>query len=135
MNFFFALQCFFEQILPLSIYHMDSASANYPMSDPSWPLSNYGGIKSTLNLDIGTSGTYKIIDNDKRVKEILTELTELHEEEYVDSERFSVDQLTEIQFSQMRKQIVAMEIEIIDLDIKYKLSQNRTDNDYNSIIT
>ena len=49
----------------MSIIHIDAASAHYPMSDPSWPLSNFGGIKSTLKFDIGDSGSYEIFDNNK----------------------------------------------------------------------
>ena len=55
----------------LSIYHMDAASAVIPMSDSKWSLTNYGGIKSTLKLDIGDDGTYEIYDG-KKIKNIGT---------------------------------------------------------------
>jgi len=60
-----------------SIIHMDSASSEEAMStdyaggwpvgslNPKWSLTNYGGIKSTLKLDIGEGGTYEIYDNNK----------------------------------------------------------------------
>jgi hypothetical protein len=58
----------------LSIFHMDSASAYIQMfktidgvtyENSDWSLINYGGIKSTLKLDIGNSGEYEIYDNNK----------------------------------------------------------------------
>jgi transcriptional regulator len=77
-------------------------------------------------------GAPRLIEADEDVAAVLRRLVDIHEAGAPG--RYGVDELTPAFFGELRRHIVAFEIEITRLEGKFKLSQNREPEDREGVI-